>query len=324
MPADQWEVLLPSTIHPAGPESITDFASFISIDEYDGREAFLADCDRFEAMVVRVTEISADLIEAANSLQVVAKHGAGLDNVDIPAASEHGVVVCNTPGANAHSVAEHALMLILATRKQVVESDVTIRGGGWNRHQFENRELADDTLGLFGFGNIARELADIVSGFDVDLATYDPYVDESEIPEAVEMVSSSITLFERSDIVSVHTPLTEQTRHAVGREELAALGPNGAIINTSRGGIVDEVALLDALEEGDIESAGLDVFEQEPPADDNPLLDRKDVVLTPHIGGLTVEAMERMSWGAADNVRTVYEGGIPGSTVNAEAFSEHQ
>jgi len=324
MPADQWEVLLPGTIHPAGPESITDFASFTSIDEYNDQNEFIADCDRFEAMIVRVTEISADVLEAADSLQVVAKHGAGLDNVDISAASDHGVVVCNTPGANARSVAEHALMLILSTRKRVVEADATIRDGNWNRHQFENRELADDTLGLFGFGNIARELAAIVSGLDVEVVAYDPYVDESETPEAVEMVSSPMTLFQRSDFVSIHTPLTEQTRHAVTKEELAALGPDGAIINTSRGGIIDEVALLEMLEEGKLGSAGLDVFEQEPPAVDDQLLDREDVVLTPHIGGLTVEAMERMSQGAANNVRTVYEGGIPESTVNTDALPERK
>jgi phosphoglycerate dehydrogenase-like enzyme len=324
MPADQWEILLPGTIHPAGPESIAKFASFMSIDEYDDWDEFLADCDRFEAMIVRVTEISPDILNAADSLQVVAKHGAGLDNIDIPAASDHSVVVCNTPGANARSVAEHALMLILATRKRVVEADSTIRDGGWNRHQLENRELADDTLGLFGFGNIARELTDIVAGLDIELATFDPYVDEFEVPDAVEMVSATTTLFERSDIVSIHTPLTEQTRHAVGEAELTALGPNGTVVNTSRGGIVDEAALLKLLREGQLGSAGLDVFDQEPPADDDQLFNRDDIVLTPHMGGLTVEAMERMSQGAADNVRTVYEGGIPESTVNTDAFSKHQ
>lgn len=324
MPADQWEVLLPATIHSAGPESITDFASFTSIDEYDDREAFLADSDRFDAMIVRVTEISAEVLEAADSLRVVAKHGAGLDNVDIPTASDHGVVVCNTPGANAASVAEHALMLILATRKRVVAADATIRAGDWNRHQFENSELAGDRLGLFGFGDIARELAAKASGLGVDLTAYDPYVDESETPQGVEMVSSPTTLFERSDVVSIHTPLTEETHHAVGEEELTALGPNGTIINTSRGGIVDEAALLEVLADGGLQSAGLDVFEQEPPGEDDPLLDRDDVVLTPHVGGLTAEAMERMSRGAAANVRTVYEGGVPESTVNADALTERR
>jgi len=322
MTSDQWEVLLPGTIHTAGPDSIADFATFTSIDEYDDRAAFRADCDRFDAMIVRVTEISADIFEAAESLQVVAKHGAGLDNVDITAATDHGVIVCNTPGANSSSVAEHALMLILSTRKRMLEADTTIRAGDWNRHQFENRELANDTLGLFGFGNVARELADIVSGFNIELVTYDPYIDESDTPEAVEMVSDPTALFEQSDIVSIHTPLTNETHHAVSKKQLAALGPDGSIINTSRGGIVDETALLEALETGSVQSAGLDVFEQEPPAKNNPLLNRQDVVLTPHIGGLTAEAMERMSQGAADNVRTVYEGGVPESIVNADTLSK--
>lgn len=322
MSDDMWEILLPDTIHPAGPESLSDVASFTRIGEYDDRETFLADCHRFDAMIVRMTELSADVIEAVTSLQVVSKHGAGLDNVDVSAASEHGVVVCNTPGANSRSVAEHALMLILATRKRVVQADATVRGGDWNRHRFENRELAGDTLGLFGFGNIARELAAAVEGLGVDVVTYDPYVDESETPPDVEMVTSPASLFERSDVASIHTPLTDQTRHSVGRDELDALGPLGTVVNTSRGGIIDEDVLVEALDDGRLGSAGLDVFESEPPSENHSLLDRDDVVLTPHAGGLTDESMERMSRGAADNARTVYEGGLPESTVNADALRD--
>jgi len=320
MPTETWDVLLPDTIDPTGPESLADVAAFTRIGEYEDRAAFVDDCDRFDAMIVRVAEIDAEVLDAAESLQVVSKHGAGLDNVDIPAATERGVVVCNTPGANSRSVAEHALMLVLATRKRVLAADASVRRGEWERPRFTNRELAEDTLGLFGFGNIARELADAVVGLEMDLLAYDPYVDESETPAGVEMVSSTEALFERSDVVSIHAPLTDDTHHAVGRAELDALGSEGAIINTSRGGIVDEDALLDALDRDALGSAGLDVFEQEPPEEGSALFDREDVVLTPHIGGVTAEALERMSRGAAANVRTVYDGGVPESTVNADGL----
>jgi len=316
MPSE-WNVLLPETIDPAGPESIADIATFTSIGEYDDRDAFLADCGRFEAMVVRVTELSAAVFEAADALEVVAKHGAGLDNVDIPAATEHGVIVCNTPGVNARSVAEHALTLVLVTRNRVLAADRHLETGGWDRHRFTSRELAGDTLGLFGFGDIARELVDVASGLNLEWIAYDPFVDRSAAPDRVTMVGSVAQLFARSDLVSVHAPLTDDTYHAIGESELGALGPEGAIVNTARGGIVDETELRDALKAGELGAAGLDVFEREPPSADNPLLARDDVVTTPHIGGLTEEALERMSRGAAANVRTVYEGGLPESTVNA-------
>jgi D-3-phosphoglycerate dehydrogenase len=322
MAPEQWTVLLPETIDPAGPESIRDIATFTHIDEYDDRAALLADVGRYDAVVVRVTELSADLLAAADSLQVVAKHGAGLDNVDVEAATERGIVVCNTPGANSRSVAEHALALALAVRRRVLPADAHVRDGGWERHRFASTELTDDTVGLFGFGDIARETAALLEGFGATVLAYDPYVGAEAMAPDVEKVGTTDALFERSDLVSVHAPLTEATRGAIGAAELAALGPGGSIVNTSRGGIVDEDALLEALESGAVAGAGLDVFAEEPPAPDDPLLGRDDVVVTPHVGGLTDEALERMSRGAAANVRTVYEGGIPESTVNAEALHE--
>lgn len=317
-----WEVLLPPTIDPAGPASLSSFARCTGMDAYDSVDDALADIGRYDAIVVRVAELDADVIARADRLSVVAKHGAGLDNVDVDAASARGIVVCNTPGANARSVAEHALTLLFGVRRHVRAADEHVRDGGWTRSAFTGRELTGDTLGLFGFGAIAREMAALAEGVGQTVLAYDPYVSDDDVPAAVERVPDSETLFERADAVSVHAPLTAETRGAVSTPELRALGPDGVLVNTARGPVVDEAALVSALESGLVAGAGLDTFAEEPPGPDHPLYARDDVLLTPHVGGVTREALERMSRRAAANVRTVYEGGLPESTVNRAALEE--
>ena len=318
--ATEWEVLLPKEIDPSGPESITDFARCTGMDEYSSSDDVLDDIGRYDAVILRVATLAADVIDRADRLQVIAKHGAGLDNVDIEAASRHDVVVCNTPGANSRSVAEHAIALLFAVRRNLRTADRHVRDGGWERSVHTGRELTNDTLGLFGFGAIAREASDLAHGIGQNVLTYDPYVAEEDVPTRVERVSEFGDLFARSDAVSVHAPLTQETRHAISTDELAALGETGVLLNTARGAVVDEDALLEALEAGRLGGAGLDTFEDEPPGEDHPLYARDDVVLTPHVGGVTHEALGRMSQRAAANVRTVYEGGLPKSTVNREAL----
>lgn len=309
-------------IDPVGPASLSDFATCTSMSEYGGYDAALEDIARYDAVVVRVAQLDADVIERADRLQVVAKHGAGLDNVDVEAATRRGIVVCNTPGANARSVAEHAVALLFGVRRNLRTADRHVRTGEWDRAAFTGHELTGDTLGLFGFGAIAREVADLAHGMGQTVLTYDPYVPDDEIPARVERVTALSTLFERADAVSVHAPLTPETRHAVSTDELAALGEHGVLVNTSRGPIVDETALVAALEDGALAGAGLDTFEAEPPGEDHPLYERDDALLTPHVGGVTHQALARMSQRVADNVRTVYDGEIPESTVNREALGE--
>lgn len=315
---EQWEVLLPTTIDPSGPESLADFATCASMAEYESYEAALDDIGRYDAVIVRLARIDADVIDRADRLQVIAKHGSGLDNVDIEAASRRGIVVCNTPGANAQSVAEHAIALLFGVRRNLHTADRHVRSGAWNRPAYTGRELSGDTLGLLGFGNIARQAGDLALGIGMDVAAYDPYLPDDAFPANVERVESTAALFERSDAVSIHTPLTDRTRHSVSKAELRALGRDGVLINTARGGIVDETALVEALEADALAGVGLDTFEEEPPGENHPLYDREDVLLTPHVGGVTEQALARMSQQAAGNVRTVYEDGIPESTVNRD------
>jgi len=320
--SDRWDVLVPTEIDPSGPDSITDFARCTGMEEYDSVGDALDDIGRYDAVIVRVAELDDAVIDRADQLRVIAKHGAGLDNVDVEAASRRGVVVCNTPGANARSVGEHAVALLFAVRRNLRTADRHVRDGNWERGQFTGHELTGDTLGLFGFGAIARETADLVQGMGLTVLTYDPYVPDDDVPSRVQRVTEFSDLFARADAVSIHAPLTDETRHAVSTDELAALGERGVLVNTSRGPIVDEAALVEALETGALAGAGLDTFETEPPGDDNPLYDRDDVVLTPHVGGVTHDSLARMSQRAAANVRAVYEGEIPPSTVNRAAVEE--
>ncbi len=318
--SSSWNVLLPREIDPTGPSAIADFADCTGMDEYDSIDDALADVDRYDAIIVRVAKLHRDVIERADRLRVIAKHGAGLDNVDIDAASEHNIVVCNTPGVNARSVAEHAIALLFGIQRNLHTADRHIRDGGWNRAAFRGRELRDTTLGLMGFGSIAKETAQLAEGVGMDVIVYDPH--RTHVRDGVVRLGDLTELFERADAVSLHVPLTDETRGAVSTEQLAALGSDGVLINTARGGVVDEHALADALESGTIAGAALDTFTVEPVGRNNPLCALDNVLMTPHLGGATIKALERMSTGAADNVRTVYEGGLPESTVNKSAFNQ--
>ena len=314
-----WQVLLPPAIDPSGPTAIADFAECTGMDEYDNVDAALDDIDRYDAVIVRVAPLTAEVIDRADRLKVIAKHGSGLDNVDIDAASERDIVVCNTPGVNARSVAEHAIALLFGVQRNLHTADRHVRNGGWDRDAHRGRELDGDTIGLMGYGSIAKETAQLAEGIGLDVITYDPHHDES-IRDGVVRVPTLTELFERSDAVSLHVPLVDGTRGAVSTEQLDALGEDGVLINTARGGVIDEDALVDALDRDAIGGAGLDTFANEPLGADNPLTDDDRVLLTPHIGGVTVDALQRMSEGACENIRTVYEGGIPDSTVNREAI----
>lgn len=321
MSEETWDVLLPPTIDPVGPESISDIATFTSREEYENAGALLGEIDRFDALITRTEPVSAELIDAADSLRIIAKHGAGVDNIDVEAATQCDVIVAYTPGANTRSVAEHAVMLLLATKRNVVRADTATRAGDWRRHDFRGRELSGRTLGLFGAGNAGCELARLLTGFGVSVVAYDPYVASEALPRNVSLVDSVRALFEAAEDVSVHAPLTEETRHAIGHDELAALSDDGVVVNTARGGVIDESALVEAITESEIAGAGIDVYENEPPATDTPLFDLERVVLTQHNAGLTVDALEEMSRASAANVRTVYEGELPENTLTPDELA---
>lgn len=319
--SERWNVLLAEDVDPAGPASIADIADVTSPETYDDLDAMRADLDRYDAIVVRTFELWRTDFERAENLTLVSKHGIGLDNVDVEAASDHGVAVCNLPGVNPQAVAEHALTLLFAVQKRARPADADVRNGVWERSSYATRTIKGDTLGLFGFGDIGRRLAALADGVGMTCVTFDPYVTETDLPLYVRQVGTKADLFDAADAVSIHAPLTPETRGAIGRAELDRLPNAGVVVNTARGAIIDEDALVAALDDDSLAGAGLDVFRDEPPSGDDPLFDHENVVVTPHIAGTTVEARRRLSLGAARNVRRAYEGRIPPTTVNADAVS---
>lgn len=315
---DQWNVLLPKEIEEAGPAQISDVATFTSISEIGARPSDLEEeIGKFDAVILRLAELDAKVLRRADNLKVIAKHGTGLDNVDVSAATEHGIVVCNNPGVNARAVAEFAITMMLALRSDIHRADAQLRDGVWNREPYLRHEIREDVLGLYGCGNIGAEVARLANGLGMRCLVYDPYKPETELPNVVEKVEKA-TLFERSDVVSVHAPLTDETHHSIAANELELLPRDATVVNTARGGIIDEDDLVHSLEGNYIGGAALDAFEEEPVPADHPIFECDNTIVTPHIGGGTVEARTKNAVESAKNVRAVYEGSIPDTAVNAE------
>ncbi|NUE03691.1 hydroxyacid dehydrogenase [Halorubraceae archaeon YAN] len=314
-----WNVLVPSHIGDAGPKSIEDIAEF-TINSEDNKldKNILKEIDAI--LLGGPTQVDSKFLDLAENLKVISKYGVGLDNVDIEAATEHNVIVANSPGSNALSVAEHAMALLLAVRRNVKTANQDLENGEWMRNKYISNELRGDVLGLLGCGNIASEVSRFAQAFGLQCITYDPYLTEYQIPPGVGRVDTKMELFEKADIISIHIPLNDETRHSVSEKELRALSEDGYLINTARGGIIDEKALIEFLEAGKIRGAGLDVFEVEPVSADNRLLELENVVATPHIGGATFESDQEKGIQAANNIRTVYNGNIPKSTVNIDGL----
>jgi phosphoglycerate dehydrogenase-like enzyme len=244
-------------------------------------------------LIVGVDPVSSLVLEAG-PLRVVVKYGSGMDNIDVPAAEELGVRVSSTPGANARSVAELAVGLLLSLARNVVVHDRSIRDGSWRR--IMGIELAGKRLGIVGYGAIGREVARIAQGLHMEVVAHDPLVDNADVP----LVPLS-ELYATCDAVSLHVPLTAETRGMVGAEELAAMKPTALLLNTARGGLVDEEALAEALRTGRLGGAALDGFAEEP-LGDSPLRGLDNVVLSPHAGAATLDAVRRTATRAVDQL----------------------
>ena len=232
------------------------------------------------------------------------------------AATERGVIVMNTPGGNTTAVAEHTLALLLALARRVTVADAALKAGRWEKNRLQGVELLGKTLGILGLGRIGAEVARRALGFRMQVVAYDPYLTR----EAAERLGvSSVELDElltRSDFITIHTPLTGDTRHLIGDAELARMKPGVRLINCARGGIIDEAALARGLASGQVGGAGIDVFEQEPPPADHPLLRFEQVVLTPHLGAATDEAQSAVALAIADQVADVLVRGVVSNAVN--------
>ncbi|WP_311043593.1 hydroxyacid dehydrogenase [Rhizobium lentis] len=260
-------------------------------------------------VVVRMGRFGEAAIEAAPSLRVLSKHGVGVDNIDVDAASRREIPVIVATGANSLSVAEHAIALLFAVVKRIVPLDSGLRAGRWEKPGFSGKELAGMTVGLVGFGAIARHTAAFARGFGLEVQAFDPFADEAAFAEAgVQRVADVDDLIASSDILSLHCPLTPETRNLLDDRRLGMMKPGSFVINTARGGLIDEDALLRAVESGQIAGAGLDTFQTEPPAENHPFWQSQRIVVTPHIGGVTQEANVRVGVDAVEGIFAIVEG----------------
>jgi D-3-phosphoglycerate dehydrogenase len=253
-----------------------------------------------QGLLVRgATKVTADVLRDAPSLKVVVRAGTGLDNVDRAAAKERGVQVMNTPNANSVSVAELAFGLMLALERHLVPASSALRGGVWEKTKFMGRELSGRTLGILGFGRIGREVATRARAFDLHVIAHDPlYHSASEGFAWVRAVARD-ELFAQADLLTLHVPLTNDTRDSIGAREFALMQPDAILINCSRGGVVNEAALHDALVSGRLRAAATDVFSEEPPVAEHPLLALPNLLPLPHLGASTAEAQKRAGTDAA-------------------------
>jgi D-3-phosphoglycerate dehydrogenase len=261
-----------------------------------------------DGAIVGVVPFTARVLEQVPRLKVIVAHGVGVDYIDLQAAARVGVIVANCPGANDQAVADLTFGLMICLARQIPLVDQDVRSGKWGR--YEGSELWKKSLGLVGLGRIGRGVARRAQGFDMQVLAYDPYVDDQQAAASGARMASLDEVIATADFLSLHTPLTEETRHLMGKQQLERMKPSAFLINTARGGLVDEEALYAALSAGKLAGAGLDAFAAEPPVG-SPLLGLKNVVLTPHIGAHTREAIERVGVLAAQNVVHVFQTGEP-------------
>lgn len=317
------KVLVSDKLSPEGLRILKD-APGISVDEKVGMkpEELKAVIGNYDALVIRSgTEVTADIMAAAKQLKLIGRAGIGVDNVDVPAASKYGVIVENTPSGNSVTTAEHAVAMMFAVSRMIPQATMSMKEGKWEKKKFMGRELCNKYLGVIGVGNIGKIVASRASGLQMHVMGFDPFLTpEAASKMGIELVSLS-ELFRRSDYITVHVPLNEKTRGLINKESFKQMKDGVYLVNCARGGVVDEKDLLAALESGKVAGAALDVFEQEPPAPDSPLIRHPRVICTPHLGASTDEAQVNVAIEVAHQVVDYLTKGEVRNAVNFPSLS---
>src|SRR5215213_6745553 len=308
-------ILIADSLDPAGLELLRQSGAEVRVVTPEEKPRLAEILPDYDALVVRsATKVTADLLRAGKRLKVVGRAGIGVDNVDVAAATELGILVVNAPTANLTSATEHTFALLLALARRIPLADASTKAGGWDR-KITGVELQGKTLGVVGFGRIGQKVADRARGFEMKIAAYDPFLDAAAARRMEVDLLPLEELLAVSDVVTLHVPLTDQTRNLLNRESLAKMKKGVLIVNCARGGVIDEEALLEAIESGHIGGAALDVFAEEPP-EDLRLVKHKKVVATPHLGAQTREAQERISLETAQMVIDALSGSLAVAAVN--------
>lgn len=315
------KVLVSDNISPKGVEILKKAGLEVTVKTGLKPEELKEEIKTYDALVVRsATKVTADIIESAKNLKVIGRAGSGLDNIDKVAATKQGIVVMNTPGGNTITTAEHTMALLLSVARHIPRATASMKQGKWEKKKFTGVELYGKILGIIGIGSIGSHVSKMAQGMGMNVIAYDPYLSEDKAKSLGVKVVSLDELVKTSDFITVHTPLTEETKGLINAEMIKKMKDGVRLINAARGGIIDETALYEALKSGKVAAAALDVFEKEPP-EGNPLIELDNVVVTPHLGASTAEAQENVAIAIAEQIVDYLISGTIRNAVNFPSVS---
>jgi D-3-phosphoglycerate dehydrogenase / 2-oxoglutarate reductase len=316
------KVLVTDPIADAGLDVLRDAGHEVETGyELEGDDLLEAVSDAHGLIVRSGTEVDEALFEAAEELVIVGRAGIGVDNIDIEAATDHGVIVANAPEGNVRAAAEHTVAMTFATARSIPQAHIRLKNGEWAKSDYLGAELDGKTLGVVGLGRVGQEVAKKLDSLGMDIVAFDPYISEERADRlGAELVDFEACL-ERADFLTIHTPLTPETEGMIGDEELDLL-EGGYLVNVGRGGIVQEDALAAKVEDGTLSGAALDVFAEEPLAEDSPLLEHDDVIVTPHLGASTEAAQENVAVSTAEQVAAAFLDEPVANALNAPSIDE--
>ena len=311
------KILISDNLSKQGVEILQKAGLTVDVKTKMSKEELLRDIKRYEGLIVRsATKVTAEVLAVAEKLRIIGRAGSGLDNVDITTATKRGIVVMNTPGGNTVTTAEHTLAMIFALARKVPQATASMKAGKWEKERFMGTELYNKHLGIIGMGQIGSHLAKLAQGVMMNVVAFDPYLAEDRARKmGIEMLSLQ-ELFRRADIITIHTPLTPETKNIINAHTIGTMKDGVKIINCARGGIINENDIVEALKSGKVGGAAFDVFDEEPVKPGHPLLSLENFICTPHIGASTMEAQENVAIGIAEQIVDYLTRGIARGAVN--------
>ena len=310
------KVLIADAINEKGIENLKEVAEVV-VDTSITPEELANTIHEYDGIVVRSrTKLTADLIKKADNMKIIARAGVGVDNIDLNAATEKGIMVVNSPESTSITVAEHTMGLLLTMARKLSIADKSVKEGKWEKKKFMGVELRNKTLGVIGMGRIGSQVVNRCKAFEMDAMAYDPYLPEEVAKQMGVKLTDLDTVLKNADFITIHVPLTPETKHLISTEQFEIMKDSAFITNCARGGIIDEDALYDALTNNKIGGAALDVYEEEPPAEDSKLFELDNIVLTPHIAASTKEAQRDAAIIVADEIIDLFKGGTPKNVLN--------
>jgi D-3-phosphoglycerate dehydrogenase len=322
-PVHTYHVVVSDPLPAEALQKLEGIARITARDDFS-KEELTAILEEADALLVRSgTKVTADLIERARKLRIIGRAGVGVDNIDVKACTQKGIIVVNSPEGNTMSAAEHTVALMLSMLRHIPQAAASTAKGEWKRKQFTGTELYNKTVGVVGLGKIGREVASRVRAFKARVLAYDPFITAEHARDLDLELGDLDTVLREADLVTVHTPLTKDTRGLIGRERIAMMKKGARIVNCARGGIIDEDALYEAIQSGHLGGAALDVFVSEPPTG-SPLLELPNVICTPHLGASTEEAQMKVALDVAEQVADVLSGRPARAAVNIPSLPAEQ